>query len=96
MTLGELLDLIEEIRGNERYLASLHALIATGDAQPEATYVAAAISDRLRWLNYRRERECGGILERFDVLLRAGVTATNGPAGELTPHTLIKTPERIH
>ena len=95
MTVSELLDLIEEIRGNERYLASLRALIATGAAQPECKYAEVAIVDRLQYLNYRRERECGGIIERTDMLLRAGVTAASTdptwPALDAT-----RPPGRIH
>ena len=68
MTLPQLLDVIEKIRGLERYLASLRALIAAGEAQPESTYVAEAIVDYLRYLNYRREL---GIIESADVLLPA-------------------------
>ena len=81
MTLPQLLDVIEEIRGLERLLTRVRALMADGTAATEWRYAEVALVDRVRWLTYYRERENGGFIDRADAVLRAGVTsaATDAP-----------------
>ena len=71
MTQQQCVNLLRELRGIERVIAAVHAMLMQPGAACEWTYAAVALDDRRRWLTYCLSLEHGTLIDSAELILDA-------------------------